>query len=373
MMKSRAVQRLLRFLVLLLGIGVGVTLALGTVQLHDMVAPGQPMPLGLVIGLYLGLGLIFGAVGYLAGPWLIQHCVEGVAALEKRMDSLTFGQVVSCTGGLVVGLLIAALLAQMLGLLGASMFTIAFTAILYVLLAVVGVTMGWKRSADVTALLERLPGRLNRRKPRSDAKTAAGIKLMDASALIDGRMAELARLGWVEGEMVVPAFVLDELRRLADASDPQRRARGRRGLEMLARMQQELNLPLRTDDTDYDDIADTDAKLIRLAADTDAAVITCDYNLSKVAAVTGVRVMNLNELANLLRPAFAAGDDIAVQIIREGKEAGQGVGYLPDGTMVVVDGARQLVGVTAQAVVTSALQTNAGRMIFARLKDGGNA
>lgn len=370
MMKSKAVQRLLRFLVMLLGAGVGVALALGTVQLYGMVAPGQALPLWVVVALYVGLGLIFGAVGFLAGPWLVQHCVNGVATLEKRMDRLTFGQLVASTGGLVVGLIIASLLSQMLSFMGASMFTIAFSAILYVLLAVVGVTVGWKRSGDVTALMERMPGRIGRRSRKADAHTGdVRPKLLDTSVLIDGRIAEICRLGFAEGEMVVPTFVLTELRRLADAADPQKRARGRRGLEVLTRMQQELKLPLRTDDTDYDDLPDVDARLVRLAVDMDAAIITDDYNLSKVAAVTGVRVLNLNELANVLRPSVTAGDEMHVQILKEGKEPGQGVGYLPDGTMVVVDGARKLVGEAVTAVVTSALQTNAGRMVFARLKE----
>lgn len=178
----------------------------------------------------------------------------------------------------------------------------------------------------------------------------------------------MCRTGFIEGELVIPHFVLGELRHIADSSDPLRRTRGRRGLDILAQLQSEPSITVRTDETDYDDLNEVDVKLLRLAQDLGGVILTGDYNLNKVAAVAGVRTLNLNELAGALRPAVLPGEEMTVQIIKEGKEPGQGVAYLPDGTMIVVEGGRGHVGETVAVTVSTMLQTNAGRMIFAKVK-----
>ena len=192
-------------------------------------------------------------------------------------------------------------------------------------------------------------------------------KLLDTSVIIDGRILDIVKTGFLEGDIVIAQFVLAELRHIADSGDSLRRARGRRGLDVLAKLR-ELSIPLVIEETDYADIDEVDVKLLRLCRDKGGIVVTNDYNLNKVAGVTGIRVLNINDLANAVKPMLMAGEEMNVQIVREGKEPGQGVAYLDDGTMIVVENGRRHVGETVAVVVTTVLQTSAGRMIFTRLK-----
>ena len=196
----------------------------------------------------------------------------------------------------------------------------------------------------------------------------AGItdKILDTSVIIDGRIAEIAATGFVEGTLLVPQFVLNELQQVADSNDALKRARGRRGLDILRDLQRSADLDVQIDATDFPGIAEVDSKLIELGIQRGGVVLTNDFNLAKVAQVRGVRVLNVNDLANAVKPAFLPGEPMSVFVVKEGKEAGQGVGYLDDGTMVVVDGASAHRGSTVDLVVTSVLQTSAGKMIFGR-------
>jgi len=190
--------------------------------------------------------------------------------------------------------------------------------------------------------------------------------LLDTSVIIDGRIADISRTGFIGGTMLIPRFVLKELQHIADSPDMLRRNRGRRGLDMLNRLQKESVVPIRITDMDTDEAEEVDSKLVVLARELDCPIITNDYNLNRVAELQGVTVLNINELANAVKALFLPGESMRVGIIQEGKEAGQGVGYLDDGTMVVVEDGRRHVGRTIEVVVTKALQTAAGRMIFAR-------
>ena len=193
-------------------------------------------------------------------------------------------------------------------------------------------------------------------------------KFLDTSVIIDGRVLDIVKTGFLEGDIVIPQFVLAELRHIADSGDSLRRARGRRGLDVLNKLQKELKNPIIVDDSDYEDITEVDVKLLRLCRDKGGIVVTNDYNLNKVAGVTGIRVLNINDLANAVKPMLMAGEDLTVQVVREGKEPGQGVAYLDDGTMIVVDNGRRYVGENVAVVVTTVLQTSAGRMIFTKIK-----
>jgi uncharacterized protein YacL len=204
----------------------------------------------------------------------------------------------------------------------------------------------------------------DRRRP----EPAAGGKLVDTSAIIDGRISDIVETGFLDGELIVPVFVLEELQRVADSHDPQRRARGRRGLEVVHDLRSSER-PLSTPDVDYKDLQDVDAKLLRLAQERGLPILTTDYNLNKVARIQGVIVLNVNELANALKPAVLPGESLRVKVIREGKESEQGVGYLDDGTMIVVEGGRRMVGATVDVEVTSVLQSPSGKMIFSRVGD----
>ena len=258
--------------------------------------------------------------------------------------------------GLFLGALLAALLMQPIRLLPGGWWTWAPALALY------GALMGggWR--------LGRRYGRKNAGPRRGAAAFSQDerLKVLDTSVIIDGRILDICKAGFLEGELVIPGFVLDELRHIADSADALRRARGRRGLDILRQLQEDC--PVRVEEKDYDDGAEVDVKLLRLARDLGGAVMTNDYNLNKVAGVTGVKVLNINELAGALRPVVLPGEEMRIHIVREGREPGQGVAYLEDGTMVVVENGRRRMGETLDAQVTTVLQTSAGRMIFARLK-----
>ncbi len=198
---------------------------------------------------------------------------------------------------------------------------------------------------------------------------AAPDKLLDSSVLIDGRVAEIIEARFIEGNLVIPQFVLRELQQVADSNDALKRGRGRRGLDIVQRLQDQPALEVDVDQTDFQGLDAVDDKLIELAIRRNAAVVTNDFNLAKVARVRGVEILNINDLANAVKPAFLPGERMDVLIAKDGKEPGQGVGYLDDGTMVVVDGARADRGQTIGLVVTSVLQTNAGKMIFGKKPD----
>ncbi len=193
-------------------------------------------------------------------------------------------------------------------------------------------------------------------------------KILDTSVIIDGRIADITKSGFLEGELIVPGFVLEELQHIADSSDVLKRNRGRRGLDILNKIQKEPYTSVRIVEQDYGDINEVDTKLVKLAKDMGGKVVTNDYNLNKVCELQGVPVLNINELANSVKPVVLPGEELKVQVIKDGKEQGQGVGYLDDGTMIVVDSGRRFIGQTVTVLVTSVLQTAAGRMIFAKPK-----
>ena len=196
--------------------------------------------------------------------------------------------------------------------------------------------------------------------------------LLDTSAIIDGRIADISQTGFVSGVLLVPRFVLNELQHIADSADTMRRNRGRRGLEMLNRLQKDTTVPIEITDADVEDVAEVDGKLVKMARTLHCPIITNDFNLNRVAELQGVKVLNINELANAVKPVMLPGEDIFIKIMQDGKELGQGVGYLDDGTMIVVEGGRQFMGATIEVTVTRVLQTVAGRMIFAHPKQGYN-
>jgi len=202
---------------------------------------------------------------------------------------------------------------------------------------------------------------------------AESCKILDTSVIIDGRVADVVEAGFLEGTLVVPPFVLRELQHIADSSDPLKRNRGRRGLDILQKMQKKVGIRVEIGEQECPEIRDVDAKLVALAKAMGAAVVTNDFNLNKVCELHGVRVLNVNELTNALKPVVLPGEEMRVYVLKEGKEYNQGVAYLDDGTMVVIDNGRRHIGQTIDVCVTSVLQTTAGRMIFSRLKEEAEA
>ncbi len=369
-MKSRIVQRMLRGLVTLLGAGIGIGLAMLGLGINKLNNPNQVVPVEILLLLNGACALVGGLMFFILSPMIIKKFTELGNAMERQLDNMPMHQVLTSTVGLITGLVIAVLVTQILQFVGASIVTTAFSGIVYVVLGYTGLNIGRRRGKEMQLPLMDAPSQGKERRFGFMRNTApvSTSKILDTSVIIDGRVFDICKTGFLEGELVIPQFVLAELRHIADSSDALRRNRGRRGLDVLGRIQTELKIPVRIEETDYDDVAEVDVKLLRLARQLNGIVVTNDYNLNKVAGVTGVKVLNINELANAVKPVVLPGEEMTVQIVREGKEPGQGVGYLDDGTMIVVDNARRHVGETIDVVVTTVLQTSAGRMIFTRIK-----
>ena len=316
--------------------------------------------------LWGAIGAATGAfIGILIAPYLVPMLLLPFAPLGRSISSIPFSTLVSGTAGLVLGLTIAALLSvafsRLPGWPGVAV-PMALTAVL----GVAGLAVGVARERDVSQLLPERARRgeaLGRGSPN-------GRVLMDTSAIIDGRIADISKTGFVHGTMVIPRFILDELQHVADSSDSLKRARGRRGLEMLNKLRKEAEVPIQIMDVDYRDGSEVDGKLVRLARNLNAQIMTTDFNLNRVAELQGVRVLNVNELANALKPVVLPGEEMMVRIIQEGKEYGQGVGFLDDGTMVVVEGGRKHINTHLDVSITRVLQTAAGRIIFAQPQVG---
>ncbi len=308
---------------------------------------------------------IFFLIGALAGLVLTPYLtVRPFLALRKRIRQAPAQQLLAGVLGLVVGLIIAALLVFPLSLLP-SPFKQILPFVVAVLFAYFGIMVMITRQQDIFGLIRgQLPDRSGRRQPVPDARSV----LLDTSVIIDGRIADIGRTGFLEGEMLVPRFVLNELQHIADSSDALRRRRGRRGLEMLRRLQDDSVTPVRVADMDVEGVHEVDDKLVLLAKRMACPIVTNDYNLNRVAQLQGVRVLNINELANAVKALFLPGESLDIEIIQEGKEVGQGVGYLDDGTMVVVEDGRPYIGQRVEVTVTKVLQTAAGRMLFARIE-----
>jgi uncharacterized protein YacL len=307
-----------------------------------------------VIFLFILLG---GSIGFVFGGIVGRELTLVWGHLEKRMMELAAADLVLGTSGLVVGLLVAFLVAQPLRLLEPTWLAISTWTLVSMVASYAGINIALTRRSDLIAAYPQLG-------PKDALPVQQRSLLLDTSALIDGRFVDLERIGFMPGALRVPRFVLGELQTLADSADESRRNRGRRGLDLLSSLPD--GCVVETYEIDYPEMTAVDEKLMRLAIDGFATMVTVDYNLTKVARLRGVEVLNLNEAASALRPAFLPGDVLRIAITKPGKEASQGVGYLEDGTMVVVVDGRDLVGMDARVEVTSVLQTSSGRMIFAK-------
>ncbi len=282
-------------------------------------------------------------------------------SLEKIIKKAPLKVIFGATLGLFLGLVIAQLLGYAFSGLQNSAIRISISVILSCVFGYIGLVLGGKKVEEF-----KWPGWGFFAK---GSHKKNGGKILDTSVIIDGRVADICETDFLEGPLVVPQFVLQELQYIADSADNLKRARGRRGLDILNRMQKGDAVEVQVVDEDYPDIKEVDAKLVALAREMNAKIITNDFNLNKVAQLQGVSVLNINQLANALKPMVLPGEVLHLQIMREGKEQGQGVAYLDDGTMVVVENASRHLGQEVEASVTSILQTTAGRMIFTTLKD----
>ena len=308
-------------------------------------------PLGITIAMFI--------MGVLAGGLFASFSLRHLIRFRDRLSDLSTTDKVAIFTGMLIGIMVSAIiLPGIMSLLGLqrnpAVNTIAGVVITYLCVLAL---MSMKDELKFFA------------KSAETDKAFQKPKILDTNIIIDGRVADICRSGFIEGQVHVPSFVLEELQHIADSSDSLRRARGRRGLDILNQMRKELSLVVTPSNAiDAANAEEVDARLVNLAKEIDGAIVTNDFNLNKVAELQGVQVLNVNELANALKPVVLPGEEMTTSVIKEGKEANQGIAYLDDGTMIVIEGARNHIGETVDVIVTSVLQTIAGKMIFANLK-----
>lgn len=318
--------------------------------------------------LALSLALLVMGVALAAG--IIPIIFSGpIQRVQRRLRRLSLLQIGLGGVGLTSGLIVSVLLVPALSRLPSPADWIA-PIVAAVLAGGAGIVLLMGRAGELSALFG---GRFALATNGGAGKSWRNGQrfLVDTSAIIDGRIADISEAGFIQGSLVLPRFVLDELRHIADSPDALRRNRGRRGLDILNRLQKESPVPIEITDNDYEDVQEVDSKLVKMASTLTCPIITNDFNLNRVAELEGVRVLNINQLANAVKSVVLPGEEMAIRVIQEGKEAGQGVGFLDDGTMVVVEGGKRHLNDEIEIVVTRVLQTVAGRMIFAQPKGNG--
>jgi len=357
------IQTLLTLTGIFIGFQIGAIVSLYNLKLDIF----QLTSIKLILIMAGGLG------GFWISPIIIKQFNRGVEWVINTLASYSRQELISGIIGLIVGLIINTLLFR-------PLFTIPFEKIpvigdylktvlvifITILLSYIGILTGIKIGLW-GGIKSDLPGIETkfRDKLLLDIQNEC-FKILDTSVIIDGRILDIARTGFIAGVLVIPKFVLEELQKIADSGDAIKRNRGRRGLDILNKMRRDQQIPIHIYENDIFKAKDVDDKLIALALQLKGKIITQDYNLNKVAQVHGIDVLNINELANALKPVVLPGEELKVHLIKEGKEYGQGVAYLDDGTMIVVEGGRRYIGEQIKVQVTSVLQTVAGKMIFAR-------
>jgi len=326
-------------------------------------------------------GVVFAILLFFLFPVFARNSEEIASRLDKEIRHITVTELTTGVAGLIIGLIIAYLVASpIVNIVNISntYASVAVAVVVYLVFVWLGVVIGTRKGKDVIAafvhMREDIATGRGAQHPKSQTSKsgAATPKILDTSVIIDGRIADILKTGFVEGRIVIPDFVLVELRHIADSSDNMKRTRGRRGLDILNKVQNEFGIEIyqTTSDKSLDETPEVDVKLLKLAKQLKGKVVTNDFNLNKVALIQGVSVLNINELANNLKPVVLPGEEMTLFLVKEGKEQGQAVAYLDDGTMIVIEDGRKRIGNTVDVTVTSVLQTAAGRMIFGRLKQG---
>lgn len=346
-------KHLYRFILVLLGGVLGYHGASYIIEQGLIITSTDPQ---YITAAFIAVGAL---VGLIISPFITKRLAKWFSKLVRMPSSAIAGGVF----GLVIGLVIAILV--FIPLQGLAISEGYVPVIISLLLGTSGWAIGVRQHGDFPAIFHR---GLSKGSSLDDKKDIISPKILDTSVIIDGRISDITRSGFIEGPLIVPSFVLEELQHIADSSDVLKRNRGRRGLDILNKIQKEPFVTVQIMEKDYEEISEVDSKLVKLAKEMDAKVVTNDYNLNKVCELQGVAVLNINELANAVKPVVLPGEELHVNVIKDGKEQGQGVAYLDDGTMIVVDGGRRYIGETIGVLVTSVLQTAAGRMIFAKPK-----
>lgn len=369
-------KKLLRVLFIILGIIIGYVLSQLLLVIPQISSISY---LSNTIGkltFILSLCLIFGLILFFISPTFYRGISNLLEYIEKSMQKMSVAEIIYGCLGAIIALILMTFIAKPVSGIYPVVGPILLI-ILNLLAAVIGAEVMIKKKDDITGLIVnfKMPS-IKERKSKEfkdnlqEEQFQVEIpKILDTSVIIDGRIFDICETGFIEGPLIVSNAVLDELRHISDSSDSLKRNRGRRGLDILNKIQKELPIETRIVEDNFSKVIEVDSKLLKLAQEMNGKVITNDYNLNKVAEFQGVAVLNINELSNAVKPVVLPGEEMVIDIVKDGKESSQGVAYLDDGTMIVVEGGRRYIGQTKDVLVTSVLQTAAGRMIFAKPKE----
>ncbi|WFA07684.1 PIN/TRAM domain-containing protein [Tissierella sp. Yu-01] len=358
------VDKVLKVGISILGVLLGFALSSLLRSIEILKNPLEGWP-GLLIS--VAFSLLLGIIFYILSSRVIKKGKKLVGIIENELQKLPAYEIILGSVGLIIGLVIAYLISQPIS--GFNKYLGIITSIiLYGVLGYLGIKIATKKAVDITNTISSDINFKKTTKDKLKQTYKSCPKILDTSVIIDGRIADICKTGFIEGPLVIPMFVLEELQHIADSSDGLKRNRGRRGLDILNKIQKELDIEIIIHEKKFDDIQEVDSKLLKLTQQLKGKIITNDYNLNKVAEVQKIDVLNINELANAVKPVVLPGEEMIVQVVRDGKESGQGLAYLDDGTMIVVESGRKYIGETIDVLVTSVLQTSAGRMIFAKPK-----
>lgn len=355
-------RKIFRLILTIIGafLGLGVVWIIFTFTKNSISEEISPL-LFYVIGAVIGTIVMF-----LVSGKITDKIIKQIDKTEKHFEKVPANEMVTGTVGLILGLLLAFLISRPISdlsipVLGNSIFVL-LSVILYLGLGALGRQIAIKNKDDLIQVFQK-----NEKRQRKVFNIKdASAKILDTSVIIDGRILDVIDTGFIEGTLIVPEFVLEELQHIADSADDLKRQRGRRGLDIMNKIKESKDINVEITDIDFPKIKEVDSKLLKLASQTGAKVFTNDYNLNKVADVQDIEVLNINDLANSLKPVVIPGEFMRVEVIKEGKGKNQGIGYLDDGTMIVVENGKKYIGKTINTTVTSVLQTSAGKMIFVK-------
>lgn len=363
-------RKLLKIILTLLGVVIGFAVFslveyLARINGHDFT---KSLTIGEEIFVVAVFLVLFGLLFYRLTPLFIRQGDKVAYSLEKQMSGTSVTEVVTTFVGLLCGVAIAFFISNIYSGINIPAINIILNIVTYIVMGYIGICVANSKGSDIVSdiltskKISSVGGKGNKK------KDDAAPKIFDTSVIIDGRIYDIMNTGFLEGSIVIPEFVLVELRHIADSSDSLKRQRGRRGLDILNKIQSEYGVEIYNTDTEkaLNEIPEVDVKLLKLAQIMNGKVVTNDFNLNKVASIKGVPVLNINELANSLKPAVLPGEEMMLSPVKEGKERNQAIAYLDDGTMIVVEDGRNFIGETVKATVTTVLQTAAGRMIFAK-------
>lgn len=358
-------QKILRAAISLMGLFIGIPIA-GSLLRNTPILTYIPNE----VVIYAGCMLLSALILFILLPLFTAGVKKLSAGFEEGMEDSNILEISYSVGGLIIGLVLAALIASAFNQIPIPWVSWALTIPTYLILGYMGFTLPRQRMDEINNLFGKMrqPKEPTGATTKVKKKDAAHAKLLDTSVIIDGRIHDIFRTGFMEGPLIVPVYVLNELQLISDSADDLKRSKGRRGLDIVAQLQKEYDGEIIVLEEDYDDIHEVDAKLIKMAKSRKWKIVTNDYNLNKLASVQGIQILNINDLANAVKTVVLPGEEMSVTLIKAGKENGQAVGYLEDGTMIVVENGRGLIGQTIGVDVTSVLQTSAGRMIFAKPK-----